>query len=159
MKKNLFTLLFVISAGVFSQDVYNFSLKNTEQVEVSYNDLKGENLTIIDFWATWCAPCKNSIPKINQLYNDYKEKGVQIIGISVDSPRNRAKIRPFVKAMGIKYPILIDEDQEVLQEFNVNAIPVLFVVNNEDEIVYIHEGYTPGDDLEIKEKIEELLNQ
>jgi len=157
MKKLFVLFLTIYSISAFTQKVYNFSLDNIDQENVSFNDLKGDKLTIIDFWATWCNPCKASIPKINSIYNLYKDNGVQIIGISVDSPRNRAKIKPFVNSLDVAYPVLIDKDQEVMQDFNVSSIPVLFIINSDNEIVYTHEGYAIGDEVEIEARIKELL--
>jgi cytochrome c biogenesis protein CcmG, thiol:disulfide interchange protein DsbE len=153
------SFLFILSLGlnVLGQKVYNFTLPNTENNDLSFDKLQGEKLTIIDFWATWCQPCRTSIPKINALYNEYKDKGVTVVGISIDTPRNRAKVGPLAKAMGIEYPVLIDEDQQVSSDFNVSSIPVLFFIDAKNEIVYTHQGYTPGDEIELKTKIEELI--
>ena len=82
----------------------DFTLKDLNNKRVSFSDLQGENLTIIDFWATWCKPCARAIPELITLYEDYKNQSVQVVGISVDSPRNLAKVKPFVNSMGITYP-------------------------------------------------------
>ena len=158
MKKDIIFLLLVLSMNIFGQKVYNFSLKSTDNNILSYNELKGENLTVIDFWATWCKPCQQSIPIINKIHEEFRDKGLNVIGINIDNPRNYSKIKPFINSMGIQYPVLLDFDQEVMRDFNVFSIPVIFIINNKNEIVYIHEGYSPGDESDLKNEINNLLN-
>ena len=124
---------------------------------MSYSELKGEKITIIDFWATWCKPCIRSIPKLVELYETYSDQGVQIIGISVDSPRNVQKVKPFSKSLGITYPVLLDINSEVMTKLNVTLLPTLLLVNDQDEIVFIHQGYRPGDEKFIAEELEKIL--
>ena len=159
MKPFYLFILFGLNLYSYSQVVYDFTLVNPENKSQSYEELNGEKFTIIDFWATWCKPCQLSIPKINKIYNEYKEKGIEVIGISIDNPRNRAKISPLIKALGIDYPVLLDTDQEVMQDFNVSSIPVLFIIDSNNKIIYTHEGYAPGDDIEIRKKLNELLSE
>lgn len=139
-----------------NQKIYNFKLKNLDNRTVSYQDLKGENLTVIDFWATWCKPCLQSIPKLVEMSDEFEEQGVQFIGVSVDGPRNLNKVKPYAKSAGIDYPVLLDTDNSVMGRIGVRAVPSLLVVNSSDEIVYFHEGYAPGEDQIIRE---EILNQ
>ncbi len=155
--RTVFYIILVATTALNGQQVYNFTLENTEKEQVSFNELKGEKLTIVDFWATWCKPCQASIPKINKLHDEFKDKGVSVIGINIDSPRNQAKVKPFSNAMGIKYPILLDTEQEVMSDFNVNSIPILFFVNNKNEIVYTHVGYSAGDEQDLRNKINKYL--
>lgn len=148
----LFFLLIFATTDV-NQNIYNFKLKNLENRTVSYQDLKGEHLTVIDFWATWCKPCLQSIPKLVEMSDEFKEQGVQFIGVSVDGPRNLNKVRPFARSVGIDYPVLLDTDNTVMGRVGVRAVPSLLIVNNNHEIVYFHEGYAPGEDNMIREEI------
>jgi len=156
-------ILFFVSLFVFSfgnaQHIYEFQLETSEGQLKKYSELKGEELTVVDFWATWCKPCVNSIPKLVEISDNYSEKGVKFIGISIDSPRNLSKIRPFTQSIGINYPVLLDLDQEVLHDFNVSVIPTLIVIDKNDEIVYMHEGFAPGDESIIRKELDLLLNE
>lgn len=157
MQQTTLIIASFITLSLSAQTVSDFSLTNIEKETVTYEQIKGEKLTIIDFWATWCQPCRSSIPKINKLYETFKDQGLQIIGISIDSPRNQAKVGPFSNALGIKYPVLLDPDQEVSDRFNFSSIPIMFFINANNEIVFTHEGYTPGDETELKGIIEKHL--
>ena len=86
-----------LTLSLNGQYVYDFQLEDTEGAWLAYSDIKGEKLTIIDFWATWCKPCVNSIPKLVELSESYPESDVVFIGISIDSPRNMAKVKPFMQ--------------------------------------------------------------
>ena len=138
--------------------VQDFTLNDTENEPVSYSDLKGDKLTVIDFWATWCQPCVSSIPKLVEIRTDYKDKGVAFIGVSVDSPRNISKVKPFSRSLGIDYPVLLDSNSEVMGDLNVTAVPTLMIVDSDDKILYMHEGYHAGDERIIREEIEKYLS-
>ena len=125
----------------------------------SFADLRGEKLTLLDFWATWCKPCIQAIPKLNKIYKEYQIKGVEIIGINTDSPRNSAKVKPFAKTYKIAYPILRDPNNEVTTELNVTAFPTLYIINSKNEIIYTHIGFRPGDEKLLIAEIDKLLGK
>ncbi|MFC2114958.1 TlpA family protein disulfide reductase [Bacteroidota bacterium] len=141
----------------FQGRVYDFSLKNLDQRMVSLSDIQGEELTVIDFWATWCQPCIRSLPKIVEMSKDFEDSGVRFVGISVDSPRNISKIKPFTRSMGITYPVLLDPSGELMGELNVMAVPTLLIVDGDLNIVYTHEGFNAGDEAIVREEIEKYL--
>ncbi len=158
-KRFIWTLLF---AGIFSIAMAGikipaFSLQDVNNKTRHYKDIKGEKLTIIDFWATWCKPCVRAIPKLSEIYHAYKQKGVSVLGISVDSPRNAAKIKPFVKIHRMDYPVLKDPQAEVSTRLNVTVYPTLFIVNSANEIVYTHYGFRSGDEKILIKEIEKIL--
>lgn len=156
----LFIALLILLSGVIENPtVTNFRLKNLDNRTVSFNSLKGEKFTVIDFWATWCKPCVKSIPKLVEISNDFEDNGVQFIGISIDGPRNLAKVKPFARSLGVTYPILLDVNSEVMAKLSVRAVPTLLIVNEDNEIVYFHEGYKPGEEDDIREEIMKLLEE
>ena len=160
MKRIVTLLVIILSIPLltgFQGRVYDFSLKDVNRKTVYLSDIKGENLTVIDFWATWCQPCIRSLPKLVEMSSDLELRGVQFVGISVDSPRNTAKVKPFASSMGITYPVLLDPSGELMGELNVMAVPTLIIVDRDLNIVYTHEGFNAGDELEIREEIEKYL--
>ncbi len=156
----LLLALIILSVGIIENPtVTNFRLKNLDNRTVSYNSLKGERLTVIDFWATWCKPCIKSIPKLVEISEELEDDGVQFIGISIDGPRNLAKVKPFARSLGVTYPVLLDINSEVMAKLSVRAVPTLLIVNEDDEIIYFHEGYKPGEEDDIREEIKKLLEE
>ena len=155
--KFIFILVIFSFNLIFAANVHDFKLKDIENKRKAYSELKGEKLTIIDFWATWCKPCVRSIPKLIELYEEFSDQGVQLIGINVDSPRNTQKVKPFAKSLGITYPVLLDINSEVMTELNVTLLPTLLLVDENDEIIMIHQGYRPGDEKFLAREIEKIL--
>jgi thiol-disulfide isomerase/thioredoxin len=155
--------ILIMACAIFSyyslsaQNVKNFELKDIENNILSYNELKGEKLTLIDFWATWCKPCNKAIPELNKIYGQFKSQGVEIIGINCDGPRSVSKVAPLSKSLQIKYPVLIDINSEIKTELNVLALPTLIIVDANDKVVLIHEGFVSGDTEIIIAEIEKLL--
>jgi thiol-disulfide isomerase/thioredoxin len=140
-----------------AQNVKNFELKDIENNIRNYNELKGEKLTLIDFWATWCKPCNKAIPELNKIYEIFKKQGVEIIGINCDGPRSISKVAPLSKSLKIQYPVLIDINSEIKTELNILALPTLLIVDANNKVVWIHEGFVSGDTEIIIAEIEKLL--
>ena len=156
--KKFVVVALLLNLGLNAQNIRDFELKDLENVTRSYSELKGENLTLIDFWATWCSPCKKAIPVLNKIYETYKDQGVEIIGINGDGPRSIAKVVPFSRALQIKYPVLIDMNSELKSELNLVSFPSLIIVDSQNKIIWTHEGYISGDAKIIKSIIEKNLN-
>lgn len=152
----IFLFVFFIKS-VFAGKLPDFKLKNLENQTVSYSQLKGKKLTVIDFWATWCKPCVRAIPKLVKLHEQYKNAGVEFIGVNVDGTRNLPKVKPFANSLKIAYPVLLDENNEVMNKLKVTAMPTLIITNADDEIVFFHQGYRPGDEKTLEEEIKKLL--
>ena len=150
-------MMMLISTSWSGQNVHNFRLKDIDNKWKQYTQLKGEKLTVLDFWATWCSPCAKAIPKLNDIYKKYQDKGVQFLGINIDSQKNNAKIIPFVKAYKIPYPVLKDPNSQLASHLNVTNIPTLLIINSENEVIYRHQGYRFGDEEIIEEAISKLL--
>lgn len=153
----IFSVALFSGLGLTAQTVANFEFKNIENKSQSYNELKGEKLTLIDFWATWCKPCNQAIPELNKIYSSYKDKGVEIIGINCDGPRSVSKVGPLSKSLKIQYPVLIDINSELKNELNIIGLPTLVMVNTKGKIVWIHEGFVSGDEKIIIAEIEKQL--
>lgn len=158
--KFILSLLIFLGGFTYSPPkVTNFRLKNLDNRTTSYQQVKGETFTVIDFWATWCKPCIKSIPKLVEMSDEFEDKGVNFVGISIDGPRNLAKVKPFARSLGVNYPVLLDTNSEVMGKLGVQAVPSLLIINSDDEIVYFHEGYKAGEEITIREEILRLLKE
>ncbi len=152
----LLLLLTVLVAH--AQEPY-FRLRDLDNHWQEYGDLKGSNMTVIDFWATWCQPCVRSIPLLNDMAQEFADQGVQFIGVSIDGPRNQSKIAPFIQSMGVSYPVLRDLNSELMSDLNVTAVPTLLIYNAEGEQIYVHEGFRPGEEETIRQHIMQNLGK
>ena len=118
---------------------YDFSLKTTAGKTVKLSDFKGK-VVILNFWATWCPPCKAEIPSFIGMYKKYEKDGLVIVGVAVDDP---AKVAQFVKDNGVNYPVVIADQTTVTAYGGVRGIPTTFVIDKNGSIVRNYTGYRP----------------
>ena len=130
-----------------------FSLRDLDGKPYSLSDAKGK-VIILDFWATWCPPCRMEIPHFQALHEEYSAKGLEVIGIALDRG-GVSDVRPFVRANGVTYPILIG-DQKVTADYGgIRGIPTTFVIDRKGRIVQKFVGYRSKEVFE--SAIQELL--
>lgn len=168
MKYRLFTIITVIFLllaccsrvetrhAVVGSPAPAFALKDLDSKTVRLEDFNGK-VAIIDFWATWCAPCKESTKELESLHRRYKDRGVVIIGISMDTGAEAVeRVRKFTKEHGITYQILMD-DKKMSDAYAVHAIPATFILDRNHVLVKTYPGYLPGLGSRISKDIEGLL--
>jgi cytochrome c biogenesis protein CcmG, thiol:disulfide interchange protein DsbE len=112
---------------------------------VALSDMKGR-VVVLEFWATWCPPCRASIPGIERLHEKYKDKGVVVLAVSMDDTGWDA-VQSFVKENGIKYTVLKGNDN-VAEKYQVRSIPMLMVIDKEGKIVKRYLGFGSEEDVE-----------
>jgi thiol-disulfide isomerase/thioredoxin len=113
---------------------------------------------IINFWATWCAPCKKELNNIAEVYDDWvDETGVKLVAVSIDDARSQSRVLPYVNGSSWDYEVYIDENQDFKRAMGVNNVPHTFLIDGSGNIVYSHNNYAPGDEDELFEKIIGLI--
>lgn len=150
-KKSLFGLITLVIISFFIANSFanssdnkrapEFSLKTLEGKTVKLSDYKGK-IVIIDFWATWCPPCRKGIPDLVDLQKTYS-KDLVVIGISLDQDRTIKDLKPFIQNYGINYPVVLGDEKVVRDYGGVNAIPTSFIVDQKGFIVDSHVGLVP----------------
>jgi thiol-disulfide isomerase/thioredoxin len=115
------------------------------QDKLSLSDLQG-SAVILDFWATWCGPCRAEAPIVNGVANRFRDRGVKVIGINTSDRAGLAA--PWVRSHHIGYPIAFDGDGETAAQYNVSAMPTLVVISRTGQVVGVREGMTEADELE-----------
>ena len=114
-------------------DAPNFTLKNLEGKEVSLSEFRGKYV-VVNFWATWCGPCKIEMPSLEALYQRFKNKNFAMLAISNDM-FGATVVRPFVKANKISFPILLDQRLKASNAFGVVSLPSTFMIDPEGKIM------------------------
>ena len=117
---------------------------------VALSSLKGK-VVILDFWATWCGPCRESIPDVEHLYEKYHGQGLEVVGISMDDTME--PVPQTVKQLGMTYPVVLGRDiPDLRSKFEVRGIPQMYVVDKQGQIAAAFEGYDPSRDMEAEIK-------
>ena len=134
----------------------DFTLKSRSGENLKLSEFRGE-LVMINFWASWCGPCRQEMPELERLYQRYKSLGFTILGINQDDkPRNAEKM---LKQIPVSFPILFDEKHEVSDQYHVAAMPTTILLNRDGTIRDIHQGYRPGMEADYQKQIEEMIKE
>lgn len=133
----------------------NFRLPSLDGKEVSLVGLKGK-VVFMNFWATWCTPCRAEMPSMEALYKDFKNDGFEILAISNDI-EGAPVVRPFVKELGLSYPILLDPDFRVDDKYLIQSVPTTVLVDREGVITHRIIGARNWNNPESRDLIQKLL--
>lgn len=135
----------------------DFSLPTLDGGSVSLRDFQGEKVVLIDFWSTTCDPCLQEMPELVKIYDQKKAKGFVVLAISVDGPDTASQIPAKVKATGMNFPILLDEETEVMDRYNPKGeMPFTVLVDKSGKIVLKRAGYQPGDEKSMQSLVEAI---
>ena len=133
----------------------DFTLKDTADNEHSLYDYRGK-IVLVNFWATWCPPCAVEIPHLVELYNKYKEKGLIILGLSLDT--DPEKIKYFVKKNEMEYPVLLGA-RKLIKTYAIKGVPTAYMIDKDGSIVNKFVGYAPGAEKDIEKLILKLIDK
>lgn len=109
--------------------------------------------TLVNVWATWCVPCREETPELVKLAKQHEASGLEVVGISIDSPNHRAEIEKFIQEYQVPYPMAHDEQQRIAGLFEVSIIPFSFLLDREGKVVWTHAGTLTAEDAPLVEAI------
>lgn len=162
MRNSLLTLL-LLSATLSSAQgkLPNVMVQNLEGKKVDFRTLSNNGKPIIvNFWATWCAPCKRELNAIAEVYDDWQAKtGVKLIAVSIDDARSMARVAPYVSGQGWEYDVYLDPNGDLKRAMNVQNVPHTFLLDGSGKVVWQHNVYNPGDENELFAKVKELAGK
>ncbi len=149
-------LAITAQAGKLSTPAPDITLKSTTGENIRLADLKGK-VVMVNFWASWCGPCRQEMPLLEKIYTDYKDAGFVLLGVNVDA--ETADRDDFMKKTPMSFPILDDSANTATEVFGVEAMPSSYFIDKDGKLVYLHKGYKPGEESVYVAQIKKLLAQ
>lgn len=146
----------VVQAGELSGPAPKFNLTSFDGKKMSLADLKGQ-VVMVNFWASWCGPCRQEMPILNDIYKTYKKAGFILVGINLDEDKGDAE--GFMKKVPVKFPVLHDPDGAVAEKYKNQAMPSSYFIDRKGNLAYLHQGYRPGEEADYKKVIKKLIAQ
>lgn len=134
----------------------DFTLKRAEGGNLRLTEQRGQ-VVLINFWASWCGPCRVEMPHLNRLHDKYKAGGFMVLGINIDDdPRHGAAT---AARWGVKFPVLLDAEKTVTRAYDLGAMPSTVLVDRDGRIRFLHRGYREGLEAEYERQIRELVKE
>lgn len=164
MKSIAILFLSFFSFTLFAQDALpDVEVTRLDGSKVSILDVVKENgkqLTVINFWATWCKPCRNELENIAYLYEDWmKAYDMELIAVSIDDAKTQAQIQPYINTQAFEYRILVDGNKQFFQAVNGITPPLTLIVDKDGNILEVEHGYIEGNEYELEETLAELSGE
>lgn len=133
-----------------------FALPSRGGDTVTLDKLKGQ-VVMINFWASWCGPCRTEMPLLDQMYKRYSSLGFTLLGVNVESDSKDAE--KLLQQVPVSFPVLFDKENKVSKLYEVNAMPSTVFIDRKGNVRYLHRGYKNGDESEYLNQIRALLKE
>ena len=162
MKNNLISILFGLGL-IFSKEttneniIPNLKLKMLDGSKTTIHELEKDGPIMIDFWATWCVPCKKVMKFLDQYHQEYADKGFKVLMINQDTPRSIGKVKSYIRSQNHQFLVSLDPNKALAKKLNGLVMPTLILVDKGGAIKWRHQGYVPGEEVEIQKQIEDLI--
>ncbi|MFQ5543579.1 MAG: peroxiredoxin family protein [Nitrospiria bacterium] len=134
----------------------DFTVKSLSGKNIKLSEQRGR-VVILNFWATWCTPCKKELPYFNDLYGKYKTVGLEILGVNID--KTTAEARRMSNAFAISFPVLLDPSGKVSDLYGIRSMPTTYVIGKGGMVRHIHWGFGPDEPGRYEKEIRSLLKE
>ena len=144
------------SGSLTGQTAPDFALKSSTGENLRLSEYRGD-VVMINFWATWCGPCRQEMPLLDELHSRYERVGFSLLGVNIDDDAGKAM--NMVSELGVTFPVLFDHRKEVSKMYEVDAMPTTVILDREGTVRHIHYGYKPGYEEKYLDQIRSLLRE
>jgi peroxiredoxin len=134
----------------------NFTLKSNTGKNIKLTELRGQ-VILLNFWASWCGPCRQEMPLLEKLQQRYSALGFTVLGVNVEEDPSKAK--SLLKDIPVSFPILFDTQNTVSKLYDVSAMPSTVMIDRDGNMRYLHKGYKPGDEAQYKKWVKQLVKE
>lgn len=134
----------------------NFTLKSRSGKNIKLSELRGE-VVMLNFWASWCGPCRQEMPLLEKIHKKYKRLGFTLLGVNVEENSSAAK--NYLKDVKVSFPILFDNTNKTSKLYDVSAMPTTILIDRNGNKRFLHKGYKPGYENDYKKQIKKLLRE
>jgi len=137
-----------------------FNGQTIDNQQISYGQMKGKKVVVLDFWSIYCASCIEEMPKLIGIYNEFRDKGLVIIGVNLDSFGTH-RVKKFMDGMETKinFPVIIDKNRQVATAFSAMVLPTTLVIDAGGKIRFYHVGYKQGDEKHIRSIVSQAVKE
>ena len=159
MKKYVTVLLLLTCILLFGREsrsgraIPDLKIKLLNGKQTSIHDLLKDGPLLIDFWATWCKPCKKVMKHLDRYHQAYGNHGFKVLMINQDTPRSLGKVKSYIRSQKHTFYVGLDPNQEIAKKLNGQIMPTLILVDRDGTIQWRHQGYIPGEEIEIERQI------
>ena len=145
-----------IMASEISGPAPDFTLKSNAGANVRLEDLRGQ-VVMLNFWASWCGPCRQEMPLMDEIYKKYEKLGFTVLAVNVDE--DSADADRFLDAVPVTFPILYDNESKVSELYNVDAMPTTIMIDRDGNGRFLHRGYKPGYEDDYVKQVKQLVRE
>jgi peroxiredoxin len=143
------------SAGTMAPD---FTGRDVQGKTFRLSDHLGKQVVLLDFWATFCEPCKAEFGHLEDLVARDGSKGLLVVGVSMDGPESSADVPAFVKRFGLTFPVVLDDDSRIASLYDPKkSMPLSVLIDRKGRVIAVREGYNPGDEKQVDADVEAAL--
>ncbi len=153
---SVFAASSLAGSGLTGQVAPDFVLKSSSGENLRLSEYRGD-VVMVNFWATWCGPCRQEMPLLDELYSRYQRVGFSLLGVNIDDDSRKAM--NMISELGVSFPVLFDSRKEVSKLYEVNAMPVTVIIDREGNVRHVHHGYKPGYEDQYLDEIRSLLRE
>jgi peroxiredoxin len=161
-RRHLLTLAMLAAAGAANAKAApnapapDFTLRQLDGANLRLGEQRGR-VVMVNFWATWCGPCRVELPHLARLHDKYQSAGFVLLGVNIDEDANAAKA--LASKLGLKFPVLFDSQKKVVAAYDLNAMPATVLIDRDGRVRHLHRGYKEGVEALYEQQVRALLKE
>ncbi|MFE8069812.1 TlpA disulfide reductase family protein [Marinobacteraceae bacterium S3BR75-40.1] len=152
----LLALATLVQADALDTPAPDFTLKSKQGENLRLEDFRGQ-VVLLNFWASWCGPCRQEMPLLDEIHQQYKDLGFTVMAVSVDE--DPANADDFLAKVPVSFPVLYDNESRVSEMYGVDAMPTTVIIDRDGTRRFIHRGYQPGYEEHYREQVKQLIRE